>query len=208
VYTGNPLRPEVIAQAGAPYRTPSANEPLNLLVFGGSQGARALSEIVPAAIALLSAELRSRLEIVQQCRPEDLDSVRAIYANANVKAELAPFFKDIPERMAHAHLVIGRSGVGTVSELAAIGRPAILIPYPFATDDHQTANASVLAKAGAAWLIQQRDLTAEKLSLLLAEIFAHPEEFAKRAAAAASLGKPDAAQRLADLVEKISGGAP
>lgn len=207
VYTGNPLRPEVIALAGAPYRTPSANEPLNLLVFGGSQGARALSEIVPAAIALLPAELRSRLNIVQQCRPEDLESVRATYVNANVRAELAPFFKDIPQRMAQAHLVIGRSGVGTVSELAAIGRPAILIPYPFATDDHQTANASVLAKAGAAWLIQQHDLTSEKLSLLVAEIFARPEELAKRAAAALSLGKPDAAERLADLVDKISGGA-
>jgi UDP-N-acetylglucosamine--N-acetylmuramyl-(pentapeptide) pyrophosphoryl-undecaprenol N-acetylglucosamine transferase len=207
VYTGNPLRPEVIAEAGAPYRTPSADEPINLLVFGGSQGARALSEIVPAAIALLPVEMRNRLDIVQQCRPEDLEAVRAVYTKAGVKAELAPFFKDIPQRMAHAQLVIGRSGVGTVSELAAIGRPAILIPYPFATDDHQTANASVLAKAGAAWLIQQRDLTAERLSSLLSELFAQPEELAKRAAAAASLGKPDAAQRLADLVDRISGGA-
>jgi UDP-N-acetylglucosamine--N-acetylmuramyl-(pentapeptide) pyrophosphoryl-undecaprenol N-acetylglucosamine transferase len=207
VYTGNPLRPEVIALAGAPYRSPSAGEPLNLLVFGGSQGARALSEIVPAAIALLPEEIRRRLDIVQQCRPEDLESVRAMYATAGVKAELAPFFRDMPQRMAHAHLVIGRSGVGTVSELAAIGRPAILIPYPFATDDHQTANASVLESAGAAWLLQQRDLTAEKLCSLLAEIFTQPDELAKRAAAAASLGKPDAAQRLADIVDRISGEA-
>ncbi len=207
VYTGNPLRPDVIARAGAPYRSPSAGEPLNLLVFGGSQGARALSEIVPAAVALFPGEIRSRLDIVQQCRPEDLESVRAIYTTAGVKAQLEPFFRDMPQRMAHAHLVIGRSGVGTVSELAVIGRPAILIPYPFATDDHQTANASVLESAGAAWLLQQRDLTAEKLSSLLAEIFAHPDDLAKRAAAAASLGKPDAAQRLADVVDRISGGA-
>lgn len=207
VYTGNPLRPEVIAQTGARYRAPSPGEPLNLLVFGGSQGARALSEIVPAAIALLPAELRSRLDVVQQCRPDDLESVRTAYVAAGVKAELAPFFRDMPQRMAHAHLVIGRSGVGTVSELAVIGRPAILIPYPFATDDHQTANASVLENAGAAWLLQQRDLTADKLSALLVEIFARPDELVKRAAAAASLGKPDAAQRLADIVDRISGGA-
>ncbi len=207
VYTGNPLRPEVVVQAGAPYHTPSANESIALLVFGGSQGARALSEIVPAAIALLPAELRSRLNVVQQCRPEDLDSVRAVYAQADVKAELAPFFKDIPERMAHAHLVIGRSGVGTVSELAVIGRPSILVPYPFATDDHQTANARALADAGAAWLIPQRDLSAAKLSTLLAEILGNPTELAQRAQAALALGKPNAAQRLADLVDQISGGA-
>jgi UDP-N-acetylglucosamine--N-acetylmuramyl-(pentapeptide) pyrophosphoryl-undecaprenol N-acetylglucosamine transferase len=207
VYTGNPLRPEVIAQAGAPYRMPLSGEPLNMLVFGGSQGARALSEIVPAAVALLPAELRNRLEIVQQCRPEDLESVRAIYAKAGIKAELAPFFEDIPERMARAHLVIGRSGVGTVSELAAIGRPSILVPYPFATDDHQTANARVMADAGAAWLIPQPELTADNLATLLAEILDSPTELAKRAQAALALGKPDAARRLADLVDSISGGA-
>lgn len=207
VYTGNPLRPEVIAQSGVPYRAPSASEPINLLVFGGSQGARALSEMVPAAIVLLPVELCNRLEIVQQCRPEDLEWVRAIYVQAGVKAELAPFFKDIPARMARAQLVIGRSGVGTVSELAAIGRPSILVPYPFATDDHQTANARVLADAGAAWLVPQRDLTAEKLARLLKDVLADPAELANRAQAALALGKPDAAQRLADLVDRISGGA-
>jgi len=207
VYTGNPLRPEVIVQAGAPYRAPSAGESINLLVFGGSQGARALSEIVPAAIALLPAELRNRLDIVQQCRPEDLESARAIYAQVGVKVDLAAFFNDIPARMVNAQLVIGRSGVGTVSELAAIGRPSILVPYPFATDDHQMANARVLADAGAAWLIPQRELTAEKLAALLTEILANPQELAKRARAALALGKPDAAQRLADLVDQISGGA-
>jgi UDP-N-acetylglucosamine--N-acetylmuramyl-(pentapeptide) pyrophosphoryl-undecaprenol N-acetylglucosamine transferase len=207
VYTGNPLRAEVIARAGAPYRKPSPDEPLNLLVFGGSQGARALSEIVPAAIALLSVERRKGLEVVQQCRPEDLESVRAVYAQAGVKADLAPFFKDIPERMARAHLVIGRSGVGTVSELAAIGRPSILVPYPFATDDHQTANARVLADAGAAWLIPQRELTPAKLAALLNDVLANPGELVERAQAALALGRPDAAQRLADLVDQISGMA-
>jgi UDP-N-acetylglucosamine--N-acetylmuramyl-(pentapeptide) pyrophosphoryl-undecaprenol N-acetylglucosamine transferase len=205
--TGNPVRPEAVALAHAPYEAPREDGPVRLLVFGGSQGARALSEIVPAAIAALPPPLRARLEIVQQGRPEDLLSVKTDYDEAGVKAEVAAFFQNLPQRIAGAHLVISRSGASTVSELAVIGRPAILIPYPFATDDHQTANASVLAKAGAAWLIQQRDLNAEKLSALLAKILLQPGELAQRAAAAASLGKPDAAKRLADLVEEIGGTA-
>jgi UDP-N-acetylglucosamine--N-acetylmuramyl-(pentapeptide) pyrophosphoryl-undecaprenol N-acetylglucosamine transferase len=207
VYTGNPMRPEVIAQAGAPYATPSADGPLHLLVFGGSQGARALSEIVPAGVALLSPDLRSRLNVVQQCRPEDLDAARAIYARAGVKAELAPFFKDLPQRMANAHLVIGRSGAGTVSELAVIGRPAILIPLPHALDDNQTPNADALADAGAGWRVAQRDLTPQKLAQMLTDAFASPADLAKRAEAARSIGKPDATQRFADVVEKLAEAA-
>ena len=206
-YTGNPVRPEAVALAHSPYEAPGANGRVRVLVFGGSQGARALSELVPAAVALLSEQLRMRLHMVQQGRPEDVDSVRAAYETSGVRAEVQSFFDDLPQRMAAAHLVVSRSGASTVSELAVIGRPSILIPYPFATDDHQTANASVLEKAGAAWLIQQRDLTAEKLSGLLSEIFARPDELARRAEAAASLGKPDAAKRLADLVEEIGGAA-
>lgn len=206
-YTGNPVRPEAVALAHSPYQAPGANGPIRVLVFGGSQGARALSEIVPAALSSLPEVFRSRLNIVQQGRPEDINSVRAAYASAGICAEVQAFFNDLPQRMAAAHLVIARSGASTVSELAVIGRPAILIPYPFATDDHQTANAGVLADAGAAWLIQQRDLTAEKLSALLGEIFAQPDELARRAEAAASLGRPDAAKRLADLVDEIGGGA-
>jgi UDP-N-acetylglucosamine--N-acetylmuramyl-(pentapeptide) pyrophosphoryl-undecaprenol N-acetylglucosamine transferase len=204
-YTGNPVRPEAAALAHTPYDPPAESGAIRVLIFGGSQGARALSEIVPAALALLSGPLRSRLQIVQQGRPEDIESVRAAYANAGIRADVAAFFNDLPQRMAAAHLVISRSGASTISELAVIGRPAILIPYPFATDDHQTANASMLAKAGAAWLIQQRDLSAQKLSALLAEIFAQPGELEKRAEAAAALGKPDAAKRLADLVDEIGG---
>lgn len=205
--TGNPVRPQAVALARAPYEMPSADGPIRLLVFGGSQGARALSELVPAAIAMLPENMRSRIEVVQQARPEDVDSVRAAYAAAGVGAEVASFFADLPHQMARAHLVICRSGASTVSELAVIGRPAILIPYPFATDDHQTANATVLEKAGAAWLVQQRDLTAEKFSALLADIFAQPDELARRAQAAASLGKPDAATRLADVIDEIGKGA-
>lgn len=206
-YTGNPVRPEATALARSPYERPAENGPLRLLVFGGSQGARALSELVPAALAALPEDIRSRLDVVQQGRPEDVDSVRAVYAKAGVRAEIESFFSDLPQRMAAAHLVISRSGASTVSELAVIGRPAILIPYPFATDDHQTANASVLAGAGAAWLIQQRDLTVNILSGLLAKILAQPDELAKRAKAAAGLGRPDASQRLADLVDEIGGDA-
>jgi len=206
-YTGNPVRPEAVALAHSPYEAPGANGPVRVLVFGGSQGARSLSEIVPAAFARLPQDIRARLDIMQQSRSEDTDSVRATYAGQSIRAEVEPFFNDLPKRMAAAHLVISRSGASTVSELAVIGRPAILIPYPFATDDHQTANAGVLTNAGAAWLIQQRDLSAEKLATLLAEIFANPDELAERAEAAASLGKPDAAQRLADLVDEIGGAA-
>ena len=205
--TGNPVRPEAVALAHAPYEAPRETGPLRILIFGGSQGARVLSEIVPAALAMLPNAMRFRLEIVQQARREDVLSVEGEYQNVGIRAQVSPFFDDMPQRMAAAHLVICRSGASTVSELAVIGRPAVLIPYPFATDDHQTANAGVLVKAGAAWLIQQRDLTAEKLSALLAGIFAEPGALAKAAEAAAALGKPDAAKRLADLVEEIGGVA-
>ncbi|HLY05913.1 MAG TPA: undecaprenyldiphospho-muramoylpentapeptide beta-N-acetylglucosaminyltransferase [Rhizomicrobium sp.] len=204
VYTGNPVRPEAAKLAATPYAAPRGNEAIRLLVFGGSQGARALSELVPAATAALPPSLRARLSIVQQCRPEDLDEVRSAYKAAGIAAELAAFFDDMPARMAAAHLVIARSGASTVSELAVIGRPVILIPFPFATDDHQTANATVFADAGAAWLVPQRDLSATSLAELMEKILQSPEELERRAAAALSLAKPDAASRLADVVETIA----
>jgi UDP-N-acetylglucosamine--N-acetylmuramyl-(pentapeptide) pyrophosphoryl-undecaprenol N-acetylglucosamine transferase len=207
VYTGNPVRPDVVAFSGAPYKTPTATGALHLLVFGGSQGARALSEIVPAAIALLAPDIKSRLDIVQQCRPEDLEAVKLAYAKSGVKAELAPFFGDLAARMAKAHLVIGRSGAGTVAELMVIGRPAILVPLPHALDDNQTPNADALADAGGGWRVAQRDLSPEKLAAMLTEIFAAPEALARRAAAAHAQAKPDAAQRLADVVDKIASAA-
>jgi UDP-N-acetylglucosamine--N-acetylmuramyl-(pentapeptide) pyrophosphoryl-undecaprenol N-acetylglucosamine transferase len=203
VYTGNPVRPEVTALKDVSYRTPTPGGALNLLIFGGSQGARALSDIVPAAIAMLPQDVRARLDVVQQCRPEDLERVRASYGQSGVKAELAPFFNDLPRRMADAHLVIGRSGAGTVAELMVIGRPAILVPLPHALDDNQTPNADALAEAGGGWRIAQRELTPEKLSDLLEAAFSSPDELARRAAAAHALARPDAAARLADLVERI-----
>ena len=204
VYTGNPVRPEAASLAAANYIAPAENGPIRLLVFGGSQGARALSELVPAAIMRLPETLRTRIEITQQCRTEDIQRVRAAYGIVEVKAELRTFFDDMPRRMADAHLVISRSGASTISEIAVIGRPAILIPFPFATDDHQTANAAVLADAGAAWLVQQRDLSERKLAILIEEILANPAELQRRAAAAHALGKPDATRRLADLIDRIA----
>jgi UDP-N-acetylglucosamine--N-acetylmuramyl-(pentapeptide) pyrophosphoryl-undecaprenol N-acetylglucosamine transferase len=207
VYTGNTLRPEVVALAGAPYETPVAGGPLRLLVFGGSQGARFFSECVPAAVALLPDAIRGRLDIVQQCRPEDLDAARALYARAGVKAELAPFFSDLPRRIAAAHLVIARSGAGTVSELAVIGRPAILVPLPHALDDNQTPNADALANAGGGWRVRQAELTPKKLAETLTAAFAAPDDLARRAAAARSIARTDGTERLADAIEKIARAA-
>jgi UDP-N-acetylglucosamine--N-acetylmuramyl-(pentapeptide) pyrophosphoryl-undecaprenol N-acetylglucosamine transferase len=203
VYTGNPMRPEVIARHAAPYDMPTG--PIRLLVFGGSQGARVFSERVPDAIDRLPDLLKSRIDIVQQCRPEDIEGVRRVYERMKVKAELAPFFKDMPAQIAKAHLVIARSGAGTVSELACIGRPAILVPLPHALDDNQTPNAEALVAVGAGWRLSQKDFTPEKLSQMLAEAFADPAGLARRAAAALTLAKPDATAKLADLVEQLEG---
>jgi UDP-N-acetylglucosamine--N-acetylmuramyl-(pentapeptide) pyrophosphoryl-undecaprenol N-acetylglucosamine transferase len=208
VFTGNPVRPEAVELTGAPYTPPDARGPIRVLVFGGSQGARSLSQLVPAALTRLADELRARLDVVQQCRPDDVVAVEAAYGAAGIKAEVARFFTDLPKRMAAAHLVIARSGASTLGELTVIGRPAVLIPYPHALDDHQAANAEVLEKAGAAWVIREDALDAEKLAALLADIFADPERLRARADAARALGRPDAAARLADLAESLTRGRP
>ena len=203
VYTGNPLRPEVVALARAPYEIPSTGGPLHLLVFGGSQGARVFGERVPSAIARLPKPLQARLDIVQQCRPESVEGVRRVYRTMGVKAEIGPFFNDLPARMAWAHLVIARAGAGTVSELACIGRPAILVPLPHALDDNQTPNADALVHVGGGWRVAQKDFTPDKLAAMLAAAFADPQALARCAASALALGRPDATARLADLVEKL-----
>ena len=177
-----------------------------MLIFGGSQGARALSELVPQALARLPEDLRARLDITQQARADDLEMVESAYRAAGLKAHVAKFFTDLPRRMGEAHLVIARSGASTLSELTVIGRPSILIPYPFAMDDHQAANAAVLDKAGAAWVVRQDALDADGLAHLLAEILAHPQHLSDRAAAAKALGHADAAERLADLAEHLAEG--
>ncbi|HEY0267331.1 MAG TPA: undecaprenyldiphospho-muramoylpentapeptide beta-N-acetylglucosaminyltransferase, partial [Rhizomicrobium sp.] len=196
VLTGNPLRPEVEALWGSPYRMPEASGPLRLLVFGGSQGARAMSEIVPAALTRLPHDMKMRLSVVQQCRPEDMEDVRDIYRNAEIRAELQPFFADLPRRMAETHLIVARAGAGTVAEVMAIGRPAILVPLPGALDDNQTPNAEILSKAEAGWAVAQRDLTPDLLAWMLIGIFADPLALAARAARAHALAIRDAAGKL------------
>jgi UDP-N-acetylglucosamine--N-acetylmuramyl-(pentapeptide) pyrophosphoryl-undecaprenol N-acetylglucosamine transferase len=204
VLTGNPLRPEIEALWGAPYQPPQAGGPIRLLVFGGSQGARVFSEIVPAALTRLPHDLKLRLAVVQQCRPEDIEAVRAVYANAEIRADLKSFFQDLPQRLAECHLAIVRAGAGTVAELMALGRPAILVPYPAAMDDHQSDNAALLSRAGAGWLMAQAGLDAESLGQALVSILSNPSELAAKAEAAHKLAIPHAAEKLADMVESIA----
>ncbi len=206
VETGNPVRPAVVAEGGVPYAAPAMG-PIGLLVIGGSQGARILSAVVPAALALLPSELKARLSVAQQARPEDIDAVRSTYAANGIRAEVASFFADAPVRMARAHLVISRSGASSVAELCVIGRPAILVPYRYAADDHQTANAEALAAAGAAWVMDEDAFTPPALAQRLETLFAQPELLTAAAGAARSLARPDAARRLADLVLQTAGGA-
>jgi len=205
IHTGNPVRAAVRAAATQPYPTIDREGPIRLVVFGGSQGARIMSEVVPAAIELLPAPLRARIEVLQQARAEDLDQARAVYARLNVKAETAEFFGDLPARIAAGHLVVARSGASTVAELAAIGRPAILVPLPHALDQDQLANASALAAAGGALLVRQSDFTAEKLAADLSRLFGDPARLSGMAAAAKAVGRADAAERLADEVMRVAG---
>jgi UDP-N-acetylglucosamine--N-acetylmuramyl-(pentapeptide) pyrophosphoryl-undecaprenol N-acetylglucosamine transferase len=205
VVTGNPVRDAVVAVAGAPYEMPVSGA-IELLVFGGSQGARVLSDVVPGALALLPAELKARLEIVQQARPEDIDRVRAVYERAGIRATLQSFFDDMPQRIAKAHLVIGRSGASTVSELSVIGRPSILVPLPHSLDNDQKANAEKMQAAGAAWMIEQKDFTEAALAERLAALFSDPASLARAAKAALAQGQPNAVRRLADLVEALGRG--
>lgn len=204
VQVGNPVRPAVIEAAALPF--PDFDDgKLRLLVTGGSQGARIMSDVTPAAIGLLSAEQRARLVIVQQARGEDLARVQEAYRRLNVAFEAAPFFPDLPLRIAQAHLVLGRSGASTVSELAVIGRPSILVPFPHALDADQAANAAHLAKIGAAEVMRQTGFTPEWLAEKLAQALADPKDLTRRAQAAKSAGIPDAAERLADLALKTAG---
>lgn len=202
--TGNPVRDNVIVAAKTDYPEISADGPFNLLVFGGSQGARAFSDIVPEAIALLPEDARRRLRLTQQCRPEDLERVTKIYRDAHVNVELASFFNDLPQRMADAHLVVGRSGASTVAELGVIGRPAILVPLPGSLDQDQRANATLFEQGGGGWLVDQDTLSPQSLANRLLELMASPNVLQQAAGKARQLGYPDAVMRLADMVERIA----
>ncbi len=196
--TGNPVRAAVTSTG---YVAPTGE--LNLLVLGGSLGARVFSDVVPIAVAELPDAIRARIRVVQQCRPEDLSRVTAAYEAAGVQAELSSFFPDVAERLARAHLVVARAGASTVAELSVAGRPCVLVPLPNAIDDHQSANARALAEAGGAWLMPQASLSPQILSFQLASLLGDPAALSGAAAAAASIARPRAAAALADAVETL-----
>jgi UDP-N-acetylglucosamine--N-acetylmuramyl-(pentapeptide) pyrophosphoryl-undecaprenol N-acetylglucosamine transferase len=201
--TGTPVRPAVIAAAATPYPE-RVGRRLNVLVTGGSQGARVMADVVPAALAILPPDERQWIRLTQQARGEDRARVAGTCARMNFPVEIAEFFADLPARIASAHLVIGRAGASTVSELAIIGRPSVLVPFPHALDQDQAANAAALAKSGGAVVVPQNEFTPERLAAILRGALAAPAKLAAAAAAAKLVGVPDAADRLADLVLEIA----
>ncbi|WP_108483446.1 undecaprenyldiphospho-muramoylpentapeptide beta-N-acetylglucosaminyltransferase [Oceaniglobus ichthyenteri] len=200
VHTGNPVRSAILAQAGAPYAMPDT---LSVLVIGGSQGARILSDVVPAALAALPDTLRARLHVTQQARAEDGARVTQAYTEHNIPHTVSPFFTDVPERLAKAQLVISRAGASSVADISVVGRPSILIPYAAATNDHQTANARGLVAAGAAHVLAERDVTPETLAAHITAILGNPDTAAKMARAAAEHGRPDATDRLVAVIHSL-----
>jgi UDP-N-acetylglucosamine--N-acetylmuramyl-(pentapeptide) pyrophosphoryl-undecaprenol N-acetylglucosamine transferase len=202
---GTPMRPAILAAAAVKFAVPEPSGPLRLLVVGGSQGARVMADIVPGAIERLEPSLWNRLVLTQQVREEDMLRVRAIYDRLKINAELAPFFVDLPARLASSHLVVSRSGAGTVAELGAIGRPSILVPLPGSIDQDQFANAGVLAAANGAIRIAQADFTPDRLAAEISQLAAEPGRLTAMATSARGVGRLDAAERLADLVAKVAG---
>ncbi len=200
---GMPVRPAFAAIAGTAYQPPTDGAPIRLLILGGSQGAQIFSTLLPDAIAHIDPELRGRLQVSQQCRPETLELTRTAYLELGVEAELATFFDDVPLRMATSQLVIARSGASTIAELTAAGRPALLVPYPYAIDDHQSANAQAIEAAGGGWMLPQATLTPEVLAARITALLRQPATLIAAAAAAQAVGTIDAAQHLADLVTSM-----
>lgn len=200
---GMPVR-DAVLDAVKPYQTRSGADAFSLLVFGGSQGARVFADIVPEALTGLPQAHRARLKLVQQVREEDIERVSAAYAQSGINAELATFFPDLPQRMANAHLVIGRSGASTVAELTVLGRPAILVPLPHAIDNDQLENATRLQEVGGAWCIEQAEFTPERLRDEIMRLADSPEGISLAAKAALSLGEPKAVARLADEIEELA----
>lgn len=206
VHTGNPVRAAVLERAGAPY-IPPGDYPMSVLVIGGSQGARILSDVVPAALARLPEPLRANVRVAHQARPEDIERVIAAYAGAGIRAEVEPFFEDVPRRLSEAQLVISRSGASSIADISVVGRPAILVPFAAAAGDHQTANARGLVAAGAAILIPESRLDAATLAGHVAAVLGNPQGAVRMAHAALSQGIPDATDRLVRLVEALKDDA-
>jgi UDP-N-acetylglucosamine--N-acetylmuramyl-(pentapeptide) pyrophosphoryl-undecaprenol N-acetylglucosamine transferase len=206
VLVGNPVRESVAKLGELPFPPFDEFAPLKILITGGSQGASVLGEVVPEGLGLLQPSLRRRLQIVQQCRPDDIERVRNRYAELGIPAELMTYIEDMPEKLADAHLVVSRAGASTIAELTAAGRPAILIPFPAATDDHQTVNAREMTEAGGARTIQQTGFTPTVLARQIEAMAADPVALNNAAARALSVGRPHAARDLADLAERIGDG--
>ncbi|MEP3295014.1 MAG: undecaprenyldiphospho-muramoylpentapeptide beta-N-acetylglucosaminyltransferase [Pseudoruegeria sp.] len=203
VHTGNPVRAAVLARAGAPYIAPGAH-PMSILVIGGSQGARVLSEAVPAAIVKLPDHIRAHVRVSHQAREEDLAQVETYYAEHGINAHVQTFFDDIPDRMADAQLIISRSGASSVADIAVIGRPSILVPFAAATNDHQTANAKGLVDAGASVLMPETVLDPDALSEQIDAILGNPKAALQMSIAALGQGRPDATERLVDMVKALT----
>lgn len=202
-HTGNPVRGVVLEKARAPYTAPG-DHPMGLLVIGGSQGAGVFSRVMPEALMLLDPALRDRLRVSQQVRAEDMARMQDGFRGLRIRGDLRGFFDDVPERIAEAALVISRAGASSIADITAIGRPSILIPFPAATDDHQTANAQGLVASGGAFVIQEADLTPDVLAGHITAILSDPEGAEAMAAAALAQGRPDATEQLAELVEHLA----
>jgi UDP-N-acetylglucosamine--N-acetylmuramyl-(pentapeptide) pyrophosphoryl-undecaprenol N-acetylglucosamine transferase len=206
IHTGNPVRPAIRKIGAAAYSPPAADGPVELLVFGGSQGARFFGEVVPAALAALPTALRERVRVAQQARPEDNVAIGGALLGLGIPADVRTFFDDMPDRLGRALLVICRAGASTIAELAAAGRPALLVPYPFAMDDHQSANAAAFAATGGGWAVAQSELTPTVLEDRLAALLGEPARLAAAAAAARRFARDDAAEHLAGLVQSLAPG--
>jgi UDP-N-acetylglucosamine--N-acetylmuramyl-(pentapeptide) pyrophosphoryl-undecaprenol N-acetylglucosamine transferase len=202
--TGTPLRGNVLQLANVPYRPPSSSAQINLLVFGGSQGAKYFSDVVPQALQMLPQQTRDRLFVMQQCREEDIDRVFETYEAAGVAAELATFFEDLPYRMSNSHLVIARSGATTVAELCALGRPSLLVPLPHAKDNDQLENAMRLEAAGGGWCLPQTELTVEGLATAVRRLFDDPSALVRAATSAHARANYHAVENLAELIEELA----
>ncbi len=203
VHTGNPVRAAMLEKISTPY-TPPGDWPMNLLIFGGSQGARVLADVVPKAILILPEGLRQHLRVAQQARPEDTARVLSAYRSLDIRAEVMPFFDDMPRRLSEAQLVISRAGASSLADIAVVGRPAILVPYPHAAGDHQTINSRIFVQAEAAISMPEDTLTPENLAHMMTTLLTQPQAAERMAQAAVTLGVPDAAQRLAVLVEELA----
>lgn len=202
--TGNPVRKSIIELGTKPYPGQGKDYVIRLLVFGGSQGAKVFSDVVPEALSMLPKAVRGRLQVTQQCRKEDIERVEASYKNAGIAAEVFEYIRDIPGRLQWSHLVISRAGATSLFEFAAAGRPSILVPLPGAMDDHQSANAKVMEAAGGGWMIPEAEFTSPELAKLIQKLCLEPDTLKKAGTAALTLSHPAAVEKLADLVENMA----